>query len=240
MSRICVLIHGYLTDYRDFKSLPGKLIKIYDQVILLCLPGHENKCNLKNFTKDACIKQLDSEFSELTKNNEVDVIGFSLGGALAWYVGLNYPVNKLVLLAPALDNINTNLVIDKINYLKKIKKLSKESQKELLSAYFKKEREAVNFVIKNSLPKFTLRNGLEFVKLVNYINSINGDVDKPCLIIRGELDELVKAKAVTKIIPRIIGYKEVYRIPDIGHMMLRTDREDYITQLIINFLGSAS
>lgn len=69
MSKICFLIHGYLTDYRDFKSLPFEIMKDYDQVILYQLPGHNHKCSLKQFTKGNTFKSIDNEIKKIIINN---------------------------------------------------------------------------------------------------------------------------------------------------------------------------
>ena len=237
MNKICLLIHGYLTDYHDFTSLPQHLIKYYDQVILLCLPGHENKCNLKNFTKDNVFTYLDYEISKVMKpNNQVDIIGFSLGGALAWYYSLKYNFHKVVLLAPAIHNLNLNLVSDKWHHRKQLKQCDNNIYKEEIKKALQRDKEAVQFVIKNTLPKFTIGNGIEFIKIVKEINSMKGSSPVPTLIIRGELDELVKKDVIKIISDRLTGIKEIYEVPNIGHMMLRTDYEQEIIEKIIYFL----
>ncbi len=238
MSKICLLIHGYLTDFRDFTSLPQNLIKYYDQVILLCLPGHENKHNLKNFTKDFVFKYLDKEIENvINENNVVDIIGFSLGGALAWYYSLKYKFNKVVLLAPAICNINYKIILDRKNNQKKLKQLSKDEYKLERKKAKIRQKKAIQFVLKNTLPKFSFRNGYEFLKIVKHIKNNTKQSDTPTLIIRGELDELVKKDAVLIILNNLIGIKEFYEVPHIGHMMLRTDYEQEIISKIIDFLG---
>lgn len=235
MSKVCFLIHGYLTDFHDFQDLPQKLIKEYDQVILLCLPGHECKENLNDFTFKKTMKYIDKEIiSSINKGDIIDIIGFSLGGALGWYIGMKYKVHRLVLLAPALDNLNTRLIVDKIKYLYSIR--NQEEYNFLVKKFHQKEKEAVTFAFQNTIPKFNIHNGIEFLKIINYINQQNEFVKKPCLIIRGDLDELVKAKVINKIKNRIDSYYEIHRIENIGHMMLRTDEKDQIETIIINFL----
>lgn len=99
-----------------------------------------------------------------------------------------------------------------------------------------RDKEAVQFVIKNTLPKFTIGNGIEFIKIVKEINSMKGSSPVPTLIIRGELDELVKKDVIKIISDRLTGIKEIYEVPNIGHMMLRTDYEQEIIEKIIYFL----
>ena len=76
----------------------------------------------------------------------------------------------------------------------------------------------------------------EFIKIVKEINSMKGSSPVPTLIIRGELDELVKKDVIKIISDRLTGIKEIYEVPNIGHMMLRTDYEQEIIEKIIYFL----
>lgn len=238
MSKVCLLIHGYLTDYHDFTCLPSYLIKYYDQVILLSLPGHEHKDNLKNFTSENVFNYVEKEVEAVISNNIVDIIGFSLGGALAWYLSLKYDLNKVVLLAPALDNINFGLPLDIIINRFNLNKLSEDEKRISLRKAKIRRTNALKFVLKNTFPKFNLVNGLEFLKIIHKINKNDQTSSKPTLIIRGELDELIKRSVIKKINNQLRGPKEVYEVPNIGHMMLRSDYEKNIINRILCFLGS--
>lgn len=242
MNKICILIHGYLTDYHDFTSLPKTLIKYYDQVILLNLPGHEHKKNLKNFTKNNVFNYLDKEFNNIfnsNKNNQiVDIIGFSLGGALAWHYSKKYPFHKVVLLSPAVHNLNFMLPVDKIKNHQRLKQLDRISYIKEKMMSKKREQDAVKFVCSNTLVKFNLHNGIEFLKIINVIKNNRDTSNIPTLLIRGELDELVKKDVIEIISKKLIGQKIIYEVPNIGHMMLRTDYEPDIIRCIINFLNN--
>ncbi len=230
MSKICFLIHGYLTDYRDFKSLPQEIMKDYDQVILYQLPGHNHKCSLKLFTKGNTFKSIDEEMKKIILNNTIDVIGFSLGGALAWHIALNYPIHKLVLMSPAIRYFNLTLLSSKINYKKN---LEAKERHNLIS----NDKEAISFVMHNTFPKFTLRNGAAFCAIVNDIQKEEGSINIPTLIIRGDLDELVPKRVITEISHRCTNpHVEIFKVPGIGHMMLRTEKEKQIVDKIKNFL----
>ena len=238
MNKVCVLIHGYLTDYKDFKSLPYELIKKYDQVILLCLPGHNHKDSLDEFTKDNVFKYIHKQMDEIIKNDIVDVIGYSLGGALSWYIALNYNINKLILLAPANNYINFFLYNAQYNYLKSLNKLEETTKEELKKEYKLRQKEAFEFAKKTIFQKFTIKNGFNFVKIIYEINKNNSNINNPLLVIRGDLDELSPRKSVDLVFNRCENNnKEMYNIPDIGHMMLRTNKEMEIINKIITFLN---
>lgn len=238
MSKICVLIHGYLTDFHDFMSLPSALAPYYDQVILLTLPGHECKKNLKYFKLKNVINYVENEINQIIVNNEVDVIGFSLGGALAKYIAVKFPINKVALLSPAIKYFNLALFKEKIEYVSQMKKnIDKEEYAKEIAEFRKNDHEAFQFVMNNTFKKFNVVNGIEFCKIVNYITKTKDPILCPMLIVRGSLDELVPASVIKECYNLCINDdKQVYEITGIGHMLLRTKYEKAIIKEIKKFL----
>lgn len=230
MSKICFLIHGYLTDYRDFCGLPNKIMSLYDQVILYQIPGHNHKSCLRLFTMENTFNSIDNEMKKIIDGNEVDVIGFSLGGALAIYIASTYPIHKLVLLSPAIKYFNHHILLDRTSYIRKIKKDEK-------AIFYKNSFNAIDFTIHNTLPKFNLANGITFCKIIDKINRTSGRIHASVLIIRGRLDELVPQKVITECINRIDNSNvKVYNVDGIGHMMLRTPKGGIIIKKVKDFL----
>lgn len=239
MSKICIFIHGYLTNYTDFQGLPKAIMEEYDKVILLTLPGHNHIDSLNNFTKDNVFKYIKQEMEQIKDGNTIDVVGYSLGGALAWYIALNYKINKLVLLAPANNYLNIFLYSDKRKYLKSIRKYDIETQKILKDKLRKQEKDALDFVKKYTYPKFNLKNGYIFCTIISEINKNKSKVDVPLLIVRGDLDEIVPKKSGDTCYKRCINSnKEIYTIPGIGHLLLRTEEEQTIINKVKQFLIS--
>ena len=110
MSKAILLIHGFATDIDDFYNIIPDLTKRYDYIELKNLPGHGKNSNLKQFDVEktfACVEE--SAQKLLARFDEVDVIGFSMGGSLAAYLASKYHFNKIVLLAPANNYINWKL-----------------------------------------------------------------------------------------------------------------------------------
>lgn len=241
MPKVCVLIHGYLTDFHDFVSLPRELSSDYDQVILLSLPGHECKKNLKYFKMKNVINYVENEINQVITNNQVDVIGFSLGGALAKYLAVKFPLHKVVLLSPAIKYFNISLIKEKTKYINEIKKnANKEEYAQELAEFRKNDRDAFQFVMNNTFKKFSLANGIEFCKIVNYITKAPGTIACPMLIVRGSLDELVPPTVIKECYDLCTNAdKQVYEIMGIGHMLLRTKHEKTIIKEIKKFLIGA-
>lgn len=237
MAKVCVFLHGYLTNYQDFTSLPHEIMEDYDQVILLCLPGHECKETLKNFTKEKVFAYIEQEMNKILPQNEVDVVGFSLGGALAWYISLHYPIHKLVLLSPAVTFFNIKLLKERYLYRKTLYELPKEEREENLKKFRGRDVEALRFIKTQTFPKFNFKNGFQFCEIIREIRRTKGNITIPLLIVRGDLDELVPKVALDECYNRCNHFKkEIYTLPDIGHMLLRTHHQQEIVQKVKQFL----
>lgn len=234
MKKVCLLIHGYLTDEKDFTTLPDSLNNYYDHLELFLIPGHGSE-TMDNFTKEKVFEKIDKVVKQLEKDYDImDVIGFSLGGALAKYVACKYKVNKLVLLAPAVKYFSPKTISRRINFMMG-NKLTDEKSK--FSNIVKEDVEAVSFFIGSLKKKFNLKNYREFANIIAYINETTTDYNAKTLIIWGYFDELVPKAAVKMCYDECQNEnKSVIVIPNIGHYMLRSSRGGTIQTLIMNFL----
>lgn len=123
-------------------------------------------------------KQLDLVCKE---NENVYLLGFSMGGVIASYLATLYPVKKLILIAPAFIHFSLE------NY------------------YSIAKNEASKLVFKNKptkpkLPKSFYNSFLEVVK--EYKSSI-GEVQCPVLLIQGDEDEVIPPKS------SVWGYEQI-------------------------------
>lgn len=101
--RALLLLHGFSSSPAVFRAMLPELT-MYDAVVCPVLPGHgESIAAFSKVTaqdwisaaKDAC-HALFQEYEE------VDVLGFSLGGLLALHLSQHFNLHRLFLLAPAL------------------------------------------------------------------------------------------------------------------------------------------
>ncbi|MFC1692155.1 alpha/beta hydrolase, partial [Candidatus Latescibacterota bacterium] len=86
----------------DLKPLTDALEKGDHAFRSIILPGHgTTPKDLKDVTVDEWLKESFSAYKELKKEyNEVSVVGFSMGGAIALFIAAEKDVNKLVLISP--------------------------------------------------------------------------------------------------------------------------------------------
>ena len=105
MTKAILLLHGFATNKTDFDPIIDELNNLYDHVECHNLPGHNGEPRLKGFTAHATMKYVDNAISKLEKKYDIiDVLGFSMGGAIVLrYMRRHrgYGVRKLALLAAA-------------------------------------------------------------------------------------------------------------------------------------------
>ncbi len=101
-TRACLLVHGWIGSRVDFNDLGAALQKEGFTVRLMLLPGHATTPReLEQVGADEMLKAVRDEFRALRADHDrVDVIGFSMGGALATLLASEEPVDRLVLVAP--------------------------------------------------------------------------------------------------------------------------------------------
>ena len=112
-SRALLLLHGFASSPAVFRNFTD-IFDNYDMVLAPVLPGHatsisdfsqKTSADWIQATEQACAKLI-------TEYACVDVIGFSLGGILAYHLSNMFPLNHLFLLAPAFKlPVNMNLAL---------------------------------------------------------------------------------------------------------------------------------
>ena len=238
MKKTIILIHGYLTNYLDFTNLPKELIKYYDYVVIIDIPGHGKFKQIKNFKVDSTIETVEKEVEFYLKKGIVDIIGFSMGGALARYLCVKYKkIRKAVLLAPATYYLSPMFAVERIKY---VMKANNTHDKDVLLQRLKEnDKASQNIVLNNCIKKFNPNNALTFCKLITKINKLKGDNPSSTLIVWGKLDELIPKISVDFCYKNCTNEnKEVYIIDGLGHLMLRTNYELEIKKKIMKFLDN--
>lgn len=174
MKPILITIHGFGTrrslEMNDFAAwskdhLPELIaFDLFDS-------EDENDCDWHEWVKRAeiVLKKAQSE------KREIYLLGFSMGGVIAAYLATQYPVKKLILIAPAFIHFNienyTNIVIKSASVL-----LSSKNEE----------------VKKVSLPKSFYSSFLDCVK---HLKSAISDVTCPVLLIQGDDDEVISTRS---------------------------------------------
>ena len=250
MSKAVMTIHGFLTVTQDFGRLYDYL-DVYDEVKAVEIPGHNgDKPNFKLFTVEDTFKAVLSVYDELKERHDtVDVVGFSMGGALATWLCSVRKVNRAVFVSPANKYINaaspfvTGKFVSDVGI--KAFREAEGSLKEKLDATGKAlEPYLENMHLANEVAKQRTLKHMNphtysvFSKIIKSCNVVLETVSPnptPALILWGKLDELVPQKTV-KYLTKHFAELQVTIYPDVGHAMLYTNFDNVIIHDIIEFL----
>ena len=250
MSRAIMTIHGFLTDVTDFGRL-YQYLDFYDEVVACEIPGHNGKVDFSKFTTESTLVEVTACYDRLrAKHDEVDVVGFSMGGALASYLCVARDVHKCVLLAPANKYLNPRFVFDAMKYYAGFQvDTYKQSEGKLHERVFavhrgmKPYRRNMSAMLKiefdRILPNLNRHTYTVFSKLVSLINKtldMSPASKTPTLVIRGELDELVPKSAVEYVVKHFENCA-TEAIADVGHGLLLTNRDNTLIPKIVEFLS---
>ena len=250
MTKALMTIHGFLTDVNDFGRLYDYALD-YDEIVPFVVPGHAGKGDFSKFTVDATIKALLSCYDDLAKRHkQIDVAGFSMGGALATYLCTKRDVHKVVLLAPANKYFNVTSGFSAIrfylNFLRKVSKTTKGKLPERYDAIMKAIAEhkanvdaSAAILINRFLPNLTLHTFGVFVNLISMINKTveaSKTIATPAYVLWGKLDELVPRSSVDYVC-KFFSDCQTKIYEDIGHTMLYTNRDDVIIKDVLCFLS---
>lgn len=250
MSKAVMTIHGFLTSTEDFGVLYD-MLDGYDEVVKCQIPGHAEKIDYKLFTIDATLFKVLDTFDELkSRHDQVDVVGFSMGGALASWLCTKRAVNKVVLIAPANKYLNFNSLFSMVKfycetYADAYKNSHGEVRQRLRAANASLAPHAENntlsfkLAIKRWLPNINISTYNTFktlIKICNQALEAKGQMDVPTLIMWGELDELVPKSSV-KLVQKYFTNAQTITYNDVGHAMLMTNRGPALSKDIVSFLN---
>ena len=247
-------IHGFLTVKEDFGKLYDHF-ECYDEVLAVEIPGHNGDSTLDEFNVDDTLKTVLSAYDKLrAAHDQVDVVGFSMGGALTTWLCSQRDVHRAVLLAPANKYINFLMPLETIKFygehgLKPL--LDNESEesivekgyeiKKVFTSYFENVATSIN-ILRGNVNKdrmLTPRVYNVFRKIIKSCNKLvesNKPLQTPILVLWGRLDELVPHKSVKYVLEHFVNAQnKIYE--DIGHAMLYTNHADLLIKDIIDFLS---
>jgi carboxylesterase len=107
-----LLIHGFTGTPRDLADLGGRLQSSGLSVSIPRLPGHgtNGRDFLQSGWRDWLRASVDAYADLRARCDTVHIVGFSMGGIIAVLLAAQFPVSRLVLLAPALRTRNPILV----------------------------------------------------------------------------------------------------------------------------------
>lgn len=247
MSKAVLLIHGYLTTTEDFGRLYDYL-GCYDEVYAVPIPGHNGKVNFRLFTVESTQRVVADAFDRLANaHDEVDVVGFSMGGALATWLCAIRNVHRAVLVSPANKFLNPALPFEAVKFYGKLTEDAyksaesfaerRDAVKKAWTPYKENASVAGKIAFRRTFRYMTPRNLRVFAELVKISDDLvaSAQPKTPVLVLWGKLDELVPQKS-SQFVAKYFPNAQITVYPDVGHAMFYTNRDHVIIKDTMDFL----
>lgn len=109
-----LFLHGFTGGPFEVRPFMNYLKEMTDWTLSVpVLPGHEFPLNLRNVSAESWMMEAELALNNLRKKvDRVVVVGFSMGGLIALYLAVRYPIDKLVLLSAAAKYISPRILIE--------------------------------------------------------------------------------------------------------------------------------
>ncbi len=223
----CLCIHGFTGAPFEVEPLVQYLRERTDwEISVPTLPGHGEQLNLKGIDYHNWIEHAEKELQQLIESCEtVYVIGFSMGGMIASYLAVHYPVTKLVLLSAAAMYVSPKQLVEDIGEIVKDAFKGKLLENELFVRY------------KQKIIATPVSATLQFRRLVAFVRPVLHEVTTPTLIAQGECDGVVPPKSA-KYIYQHIGTpaKRLIFLKESKHLICHCEERENLFSEIYSFL----
>ncbi|WP_066301716.1 alpha/beta hydrolase [Bacillus sp. FJAT-29937] len=223
----CLCIHGFTGAPFEVEPLVSYLKKRTNwEIAVPTLPGHGDTLSLKGIEYKNWIEHAEQELRQLIEKCEtVYVIGFSMGGLIASYLAVHYPVTKLVLLSAAAYYVNPKQLLLDIGEMAKDAFRGRLTENEMFMRY------------KRKILATPITATLQFRRLVAAIRPILGKIEIPTLIAQGECDGVVPPKSAQYLYHRIgTSVKKLIYLKESKHLICHCDERENLFSEIYQFL----
>jgi carboxylesterase len=223
----CLCIHGFTGAPSEIEPLVHFLQRNTNwKLSVPTLPGHGEALELKGIQYKQWIAHAEQELEKLLYTCEsVYVVGFSMGGMIASYLAVHFPVEKLVLLSAAAYYVNPKQLVLDMGMMVKDLCRGTLSENELFLRYRRKWKET------------PIAATLQFRKLVNSIRPLLSQVNVPTFIAQGEVDGVVPPKTAQYLYNHICSpSKKLFYLKNSKHIICHCEERDELFKNILSFL----
>ncbi len=189
-----MLIHGFTENCEETfsKFLENTKFRGYD-IKKYHILGHDPEKPDEEFEFENELIRANVYCNSLIEHyEEVSIVGFSLGGALAGYLASRHNIKRLVMIAPAYKYLNSTEIsktfIDSAKEVLKAKSLKEGIEKFIAD---KVKADSSIYTRYDKLDKHLHNDIYNFIKIIDRIRDDIKEITCPTLILHGEKDELV-------------------------------------------------
>jgi carboxylesterase len=228
-----LMIHGYSSTPNDFRVLAGRVSEEFgDYIVVPRLEGHgEVPSKVLDLSLDDWYTQIEREFNKLNiECDGVNLVGFSLGGALASRLAEEKDVGRIYLISPFIFVGNKFLVFSVDRFLKKFSEVFLYSKK-INVGQINDVEGGGDYIAYYNFPLVPIKNSYDFIDIV--VRDL-ARIEEPILIQHSKEDDAANFES-SEIIFKNIGSedKEFKEFDRSNHVLLFDyDREEIINNVI--------
>lgn len=219
-----LLIHGFTGSPEELEPLSRELEQHGYAVKAPLLKGHGGELKELRLAKwQDWVASAEDGLNELMQlHKKVMLVGFSMGGLIAAHLATRYPVERLVLLSPAMYAPNyQQIILDLYNCVRNKEGIFTEKMFDYTRKFIK-------------LPMKTL---WQFHLLVKHLSRDLYKVNVPTLIIHGNQDDVVHPRSAKHIYDSISSNeKRLHYLPRSKHIICHDAEAEDVKRLVTSFL----
>lgn len=190
------------------------------------LPGHGVTLDLGSVSAESWMMEAELAIRRLQKKvDRVIVVGFSMGGLIALYLALRYPVDRLVLLSAAAKYISPRILLEDVRTM-----LTESITRNYTPNTF-------YHLYDYKLTHTPLRATFEFLRIVKMVAPYYGQIKSPVCIVQGEKDGIVPVSSAQHLYEKIGAEKKLIIKSPKGkhHICYSDDCNDWFLK-VLNFM----
>lgn len=183
------------------------------EIMMPTFSGHGETLILKGYKAKHWLMEAELAYRQLAKKvDEVVVVGFSMGGLIAMYLAIRYPVKKLVLLSAAAKYVSPSQLVRDLKGVAADAIHGAVNENKLFQHYVYKLR---------NVP-FTAT--VEFMKVVQLVDPYIEKITCPVFIVQGKQDGIVPSQTAQYVFSKLtVNEKEIYLSETGKHLICYCD-----------------
>lgn len=201
-----LFIHGFTGGPFEVRPFMTYIQEQTDWAVSVpVLPGHDFPLNLKDTSAESWLMEAELAMNRLRKEvDRVIVVGFSMGGLIALYLAMRYPVEKLVLLSAAAKYISPRFLIEDAAIMLKESVTKTYPPNTFYHLYEYKLRHTPFHATK------------EFLRLVKMVEPYYGQITAPVCIVQGKKDGIVPFATAAYLLKALGSKKKLLVVSEEG------------------------
>ncbi|MHA6259833.1 alpha/beta hydrolase [Sporosarcina sp. CAU 1771] len=219
-----LFIHGFTGGPFEVEPLVKYMQEKTEWLIEVpILPGHGVTLDLANTSAESWMMEAELAMRKLqAEADRVVVVGFSMGGLIAMYLSLRYPIEKLVLLSAAAKYISPRNLLEDMGVML-IETITKKYPPNSFHQMY-------NYKLRHTPFQATV----EFLRIVKMVEPYYEQIKTPVCIVQGRKDGIVPFSSAEHLYKTLGSSEKIFIKSELGkhHICYSDDHLDWFPKVL--------